>query len=416
MDGIRRFRRLSVAGLILADVIVLAIAAVMAYLLRQSVPGMSHAPDLSANILAGAWIIGFGWITALVLFGAYSMRLLPSGTEIFRNVVHASAAAAGVVTAFLYITGLDLSRAFTILFFLIAPPLLILVRMGLRLVLNALRRRGRLRRQVIAVGSLPYVDSITRTLHRESWLGYEVVGAVVPREDPRVTSRIGIPYLGSEDELLEIIREHRPSILLFTAGSSHSAEEFRRLAWELEDLDLDLIVVPALSEISSDRVSMRPVAGLPLVHMDLPRSRDALKRTKRVFDAVSSAVGIVLMSPVLIACSLAIKLHDGGPVIFRCGRSPDAATCPGTRRCAWTSITWTTGPSPRTSSSSSSSSARWWWMPSPVWPRSARRTWTATTMSCSRWRMTRASPARVGSFAATPWMSCLSCSTCCGER
>ncbi|EYT48752.1 UDP-phosphate galactose phosphotransferase [Brachybacterium muris UCD-AY4] len=80
---------------------------------------------------------------------------------------------------------------------------------------------------------------------------------------------------------------------------------------------MDLIVVPALSEISRDRVSMRPVAGLPLVHLEKPRSRDALRLSKRVFDVVASTVVLVLIAPVLAAVALAVKLGDGGPVLFR---------------------------------------------------------------------------------------------------
>ena len=53
-----------------------------------------------------------------------------------------------------------------------------------------------------------------------------------------------------------------------------------------------MIVVPALTEISADRVTMRPVAGLPLVHMDLPRARQALRWTKRLFDVVVAALSL----------------------------------------------------------------------------------------------------------------------------
>ena len=77
-----------------------------------------------------------------------------------------------------------------------------------------------------------------------------------------------MPVLGVESDLLDLVRAQRPGIVLFAAGCSASAEEFRRVAWELEGLDVGVIVVPRGREISGDRIRMRPGAGLPLVHAD----------------------------------------------------------------------------------------------------------------------------------------------------
>ena len=136
--------------------------------------------------------------------------------------------------------------------------------------MNVARARGHLRSQVLVVGSTGHVRGIVRTLTREVWLGYDVVGAITPISDARRGEGAGVPILGDESQLLDLVRAQQPDVVLFTAGSSASAEEFRRVAWELEGLDVGVIVVPGVSEISGDRIRMRPVAGLPLVHMDLP--------------------------------------------------------------------------------------------------------------------------------------------------
>ena len=143
-----------------------------------------------------------------------------------------------------------------------------------------------------------------------------IVGAVTPGGIAD-SSRLGIPVLGAERDLLAIAESAAPDMLLFTAGSTSSAEEFRRTAWKLEHERIGVIVVPALTEISADRVTMRPVAGLPLVHMDLPRARQALRWTKRLFDVVVATLVLVVISPLLAMIALRIRAHDGGPVIFR---------------------------------------------------------------------------------------------------
>ncbi|WP_114853273.1 sugar transferase [Brachybacterium sp. YJGR34] len=313
--GIRRLRHLGVAAMVAGDMLAVGLAMLGAYLFRQSV--LSAAGDLSGYVLDAAWIIAIGWILAIYLWGGYNPRLLPAGTELYSNLLHASVAAAGIVGTVVYLVDIELSRAFFLAFFLLGPPLLLGVRLLLRRSLGAARLRGHLREGVIAIGSLASVEGIARTLHRERWLGYDVIGAVTPPGSGATETADGIPVLGTEEELLRIAAEVRPAVLLFTAGASASAEEFRRTAWKLEQEDVHVIVVPALTEISADRVEMRPVAGLPLVHMDLPRSRGALRWTKRAFDLVASALALVLLAPVLAAIALRIRLHDGGPVIFR---------------------------------------------------------------------------------------------------
>lgn len=313
----RLVRRGSAAILVVADLLALAVTALVAYVLRQAVPVLGHAGDLSTTISQASWLITAGWMVAITLFGGYATRLIASGAEIFRNVLHASAGAAGIVGAVLYLTGIELSRAYFVVLFAVGPVLLLANRYVLRRIIGALRTRGRLRSRVLAVGTLPAIDSIARTVQREQWLGYDLIGAVVPHAEARSRSRAGIPVVGHEESLLAAVRHEQPGVLIFAAGTTASADEFRRTAWQLEELDIDVIVVPDLSDISSDRMSMRPVAGLPLVHLELPRSRGALRVTKRSFDVVTSAVLLLVLSPLLAAIALVVRAADGGPALFR---------------------------------------------------------------------------------------------------
>ena len=50
----------------------------------------------------------------------------------------------------------------------------------------------------------------------------------------------------------------------------------RRLAWELEHEDVQVVIAPSVTDVSSERVSVRPVGGLPLIHLEKPRSQAAV--------------------------------------------------------------------------------------------------------------------------------------------
>lgn len=313
--GAKILRRMVSAGLVAADIISLSIASAAAYGGRQLL--LEDAPDLVANVIDSAGILAIGWFVSIWLFGGYRARLVPAGPEIYHAVLHATLAAAGISGTVVFLGGIELSRVYFVLLFLMGPVLLLANRFTARRVVNHYRAAGRFREAVLMVGALQHVDDLAGTISRERWLGYDIVGALTPRGDPRTSSPHGIPVLGSEEELMDVVERERPAVLLFTAGSESSAEEFRRTSWRLEEYDIDVIVAPGLTEIAADRLTMRPVAGLPLVHLDKPRSRDSLRWYKRLFDVTVSALGLLVISPLLLAIALVVKLHDGGPVIFR---------------------------------------------------------------------------------------------------
>ena len=86
------------------------------------------------------------------------------------------------------------------------------------------------------------------------------------------------------------------------AGAVHSSTELRRLAWDLEDHShVQIIVAPNVTDVSSERVRIRPVAGLPLMHLGRPRSQPATNSAKRALRPRRRVGGAVL--PVGRCCS-----------------------------------------------------------------------------------------------------------------
>ena len=71
----------------------------------------------------------------------------------------------------------------------------------------------------------------------------------------------------------------------------------RELVWDLEADNVQVIMAPGVTDVSSERIRVRPVGGLPLLHLDRPRSQDALRWAKRTFDIVGSAALLLLCGP-----------------------------------------------------------------------------------------------------------------------
>jgi exopolysaccharide biosynthesis polyprenyl glycosylphosphotransferase len=90
----------------------------------------------------------------------------------------------------------------------------------------------------------------------------------------------------------------------------------RSLAWELEKTRTDLCVSPALLDVAGPRTTIRPTAGLTLLHVDHPQLSGLRVALKDLFDRCFAAVALILLLPLLAAISMTVWLHDGGPVLF----------------------------------------------------------------------------------------------------
>ncbi len=61
--------------------------------------------------------------------------------------------------------------------------------------------------------------------------------------------------------------------MIVTSSDATHPDMVRRLGWDLEGHDIEIIVAPSLANIAGPRVHIRPVAGLPLLHVEKPAYR-----------------------------------------------------------------------------------------------------------------------------------------------
>jgi len=303
------------AGIV--DLSLLSVSTVVAMLGRQHIAFFDPRDDIVDFVSLAAIPLLLGWLVVLRGVGSYSRELFGAGTEEYKLVVRASLLTAGMVGIGCYLTGFPLSRGFFLLVFGIGTALLVLGRLALRRSIHRSRSRGHLRERVIIAGDPQHVDDLAAVLRRESWLGYTVLGALTTSGPGQVETEAGIPVLGRTSDAHAVIEAAGAEVVIFAEGAFGSSKDLRRTMWGLEDLSVQAIVVPSLTDVSSQRLKVRPVAGLPLVHLESPRALHASRWAKRVFDVVGAVCLLVVSMPITLGTALAIKLHDGGPVLFR---------------------------------------------------------------------------------------------------
>lgn len=272
----------------------------------------SDVPELIAPIMALFIAI---WLFTLWATGAYRERLLGAGTSEYSVVARAGLLTAALIGITAYLADYPLSRAFFFLAFLIGIPTVLLGRFLMRRLLHAARRRGLLRRTVIIAGDPQRIDGLAAVLRREPWIGYDVVGALT-HENNAVLESV-LPVLGSPQETLRVVQQTQAMAVIFVEGSFRQSQDFNRLARELERENSQLVVVPSLAEISSTRVEMQTIAGIPLLTIAKPQAANASRWVKRSFDIVATSLALVLTAPLMLVTVIAIKLEDQGPILFR---------------------------------------------------------------------------------------------------
>jgi exopolysaccharide biosynthesis polyprenyl glycosylphosphotransferase len=135
-----------------------------------------------------------------------------------------------------------------------------------------------------------------------------------PRTEVEVA---GVPVAGGLDSVATTVAEVRADTVAVLACPEMNGRRLRELAWNLEKKNTDMCVASALLDVAGPRTTIRPVAGLPLLHVDHPELAGVRQVVKGVFDRVLAALVLLLLAPLFAAIALTIKLADPGPVFFR---------------------------------------------------------------------------------------------------
>jgi exopolysaccharide biosynthesis polyprenyl glycosylphosphotransferase len=173
------------------------------------------------------------------------------------------------------------------------------------------RYEGQFLVRTILVGKSSSVETLAGRLTQDAFAGYEVAGFV--ESEPSSSTDIE-PWLAVVDEALASTGATAVAIALSHGDVNDSV---RQLAWRLEGRGIDLLIAPGALDLAGPRLSVRPAAGLPLLHLDEAALSRPQRLAKRTLDLVGSILLIIALSPVLLACGIAVRTSSAGPIIFR---------------------------------------------------------------------------------------------------
>ena len=81
-----------------------------------------------------------------------------------------------------------------------------------------------------------------------------------------------------------------------------------------------MAIASRMTDVAGPRIHWRPIEGLPLMSVEMPRYSGLKYSLKRLFDIVVATGMLLLLSPVLLLIALAVRLDSPGPIFFRQSR------------------------------------------------------------------------------------------------
>ena len=310
------------ASLLVLDGIAVTMASAVALLVRfgNGDAGVAVGGDQSLSRVTYSAVVTAippVWVLVLAASRAYEPRFLGTGSEEFKRVANGTVRFTALLTFAAFLVRANLSRGFIGVALPLGLVLLLAFRYAARKVLHALRRSDRCLHRVVAVGSLEEVDTLVRTIAREPFAGLKVVAACLPDYETGRPADPGLQLLGPARDLAAHLAGTTADTVAVAGSSALSSRELRELAWDLEGTGVDLVVAPALTDVTGPRIHVRPVAGLPLLHVEEPTFGGSRRLVKNLLDDLGAFVLLLLLLLPGLLIAVLIRRDSRGPVFYQ---------------------------------------------------------------------------------------------------
>ncbi len=299
--------------LILGDGVAITLAIGIGLFLSSRATTWAIDPTLA--IYGVPFAIGVLWWGLLGIRGSYDQRIIGLGTEEVRRVVSASLYLFAVVAGISYLFRADISRSYAFVSFPLGLAFIIAARFMWRSWLHRCRRAGCFMYRTALIGSGQPLADLESHFGENLTTGYQVVVTFPP---PPVSAQTDPTKLSEWLlELGEMADDFGVHVVALTTNSTLTSEVIRQIAWHLEGRPIDLLIAPAMMDTGGSRLTFRPAAGFPLLHLSEASLSRPQRFSKRLLDLSGSVLLIILLAPALLVCAIWVKCSSRGPILFR---------------------------------------------------------------------------------------------------
>lgn len=208
------------------------------------------------------------------------------------------------------------SRKLLFTWFLVTPPLLVIAEITLQTVLTKLLRNRSTTRNAVIAGANELGRTLFKRINSASRAGMNVLGFFDDRSEERLGNLSGARLLGRLAELPKFVKSQRVDVI-FIALPMRNIKRVTELLDQLHDTTVSIYFVPDVFVFDLIQCRTGNVGGLPVVSLCETPYYGTRGITKRVSDFIIASLALIILSPLLIAIAICIKLTSPGPVIFK---------------------------------------------------------------------------------------------------
>ena len=302
-------------ALALADAVGLTTALLVAEWVVAASNGVGTFSQLSE--IAGFILTLPLWILVAKAYGLYDQdeeRTDHSAPDEFSAIFHMVTVCTATAAVVSYLSNVaDPTPPKLIIFWSVAIVLVVAMRSTARAVA---RRSPWYLQNTLILGAGDVGQKIARKLLQHREYGLNLLGFVDDHPKERRDDLENLTVVGGSADLREIV-ELLDVERVIVAFSGDSDARTLQLIRTLNDLDVQIDVVPRLYELVSPGVGLHTVQGIPLVglpQLSLSRSSQLMKR---LLDVAVSSIALAILAPFFLVVAAAVKLDSRGPAFFR---------------------------------------------------------------------------------------------------
>ncbi len=312
------FRRFGVNFAVLSivlDACLTTLAFIFATSLRPYLTNLPLLVEVSAfsspTILF--FIVPLLWVLVFLFASVYDPKRIYKIVDELQLVTLATGFAALLFAGLLYLAFRDFSRWLFITFVLL--DLLFLI--SWRVIARAWFKLGHFRsfdeRRILIVGGGEVGQRVGKLIEKNQMPGLSLLGFL---DDNVRYDALNAPLLGKINEAHHVVKRYQINDVVISLPRE-AYGQVNKLILELNELPVQLRVVPDYFSLTLYRATVDDFSGIPMINLRDPMLNDYQRLTKRIFDLFLGSMITLFVLPLMSLIAFAVKLDSPGPVIFK---------------------------------------------------------------------------------------------------
>ena len=255
-------------------------------------------------------------ISLLSYFGGYKNPIQKNLTGYAASIIKTLIVSIGVILGLLFFLKIQYVSRFVILFFAILELVtLFVIRVIYSNNFKEQVKSGKKKLNILIIGSRSRAIELVNVLKEQVVWGVNVIGFVDPYPDMYNTNVLGIPILGSIENIHEILKKNVVDEVIIAIPRS-LLQDAEQIVEACEEEGITLRFMADLFNVQVARISFLQVGDIPLLTME-PVARDPQQIfMKRMFDLFLVILSLPIIIPLFIFIAIIIKIDSQGPVFF----------------------------------------------------------------------------------------------------